>query len=201
MVGRSRAKKLPLVSVIWKDMRSNASNDAANFRNKHIEQLCRVPTPCIDDHQFEQEELEMVGELSKVCSRVLKMPVCWRARPDIPWSVNSVASAGRKMDKSFCGRRLAPSVSYIHSTKITGSVAVWETLRNSADCDCFSLKTQSAFGGKSVHFPRSNLCSNQVDALEHWNLVLDICTHHHHSSAQRDPMRRIHSVSSIPKSA
>ena len=83
---------------------------------------------------------------------------------------------------------------------ITGSVAVWEALRNSADCDCFSLKTQSALGGNVAHFRRSNLCSNQVDALEQCDLVVDVCTHHHHPSARRDPMRRVQSVSSIPKS-
>ena len=75
VIREKQSQKLPPGSVFWNDMRRNASNDAANFGNKHIEQLCRVPTPGIDDHQFKEEELEMVGELSKVCSRVvLKMP-------------------------------------------------------------------------------------------------------------------------------
>ena len=52
-----------------------------------------------------------------------------------------------------------------------------------------------------AHFRISNLCSNQVDALEYWDLVVDVGTHHHHPSARRDPMRRVHSVSSIPKPA
>ena len=77
---------------------------------------------------------------------------------------------------------------------IAGSVAVWETLRDSADCDCFSLKTQLALGGNVAHRRRSNLCSNQVDTLEYWDLVIDVCTHHHHPSARRDPMRPAHSV-------
>ena len=40
------------------------------------QQLHKVATPCIDDHQFKEQELGSVGELSKVCSRiVLKLPV------------------------------------------------------------------------------------------------------------------------------
>ena len=34
---------------------------------KKTEQLYKVTTPCLDDHQFKKEELESVGEISKVC--------------------------------------------------------------------------------------------------------------------------------------
>ena len=37
--------------------------------NKKVEQLYKVSSPCLDDHQFKQEELESVGELSEVCSQ------------------------------------------------------------------------------------------------------------------------------------
>ena len=41
--------------------------------NKTIEQLYNVATPCMDDHQFREEEVGSVGELSTVCSQfVLK---------------------------------------------------------------------------------------------------------------------------------
>ena len=33
--------------------------------NKKTGQLFKVSTPCLDDHNFKKEELEMVGELSK----------------------------------------------------------------------------------------------------------------------------------------
>ena len=62
-VREKQSQKLPPGSVIWKNMRSNASNDAANFGNKHIEQFCRVPTPCIDDHQFEQRGTDNGGRI------------------------------------------------------------------------------------------------------------------------------------------
>ena len=110
-------KKLPPGSVIWKDMRSNASNDAANFGNKHIEQLCRVPTPCIAYHQFEQRGTGNGGRIVKsllsrrpenafILARVTRHSmVCELSR-----------FSGHNMDESFCGRRLALSISYIHNT-------------------------------------------------------------------------------------
>ena len=36
--------------------------------NKTAQQLYRVATPCIDDHQIKEDEMGSVGELSKVCS-------------------------------------------------------------------------------------------------------------------------------------
>ena len=39
--------------------------------NKNTQQLYKVSTPCIDDHHFKEEELKSVGELSKVCSRIV----------------------------------------------------------------------------------------------------------------------------------
>ena len=37
--------------------------------NKTTEQLYQVGTPCVDDHQFKEEENGSVGELSTVCSQ------------------------------------------------------------------------------------------------------------------------------------
>ena len=49
--------------------------------NNSIQQLHKVATPCLDDHQFKEEETGSVGQLSKVCSQiVLKCPKrgsCW----------------------------------------------------------------------------------------------------------------------------
>ena len=42
--------------------------------NRTTQQLYKVTTPCLGYHQFKEEELGSVGELSKVCSQmVLKM--------------------------------------------------------------------------------------------------------------------------------
>ena len=52
--------------------------------NKATQQLYKVASPCLDDHQFKEVELGFVGELSKVCSqigsRILK---CW----SLPWAL------------------------------------------------------------------------------------------------------------------
>ena len=61
--------------------------------NKTVEQIYKFSSFCLDDLQVKEEELETVGEVSKVCSRmVLK---CWYLdrihRPDILWSVNKLA--------------------------------------------------------------------------------------------------------------
>ena len=39
--------------------------------NRMIQQLFKVATPCMDDHQFKEEENESVGELSAVCSQIV----------------------------------------------------------------------------------------------------------------------------------
>ena len=53
--------------------------------NKTTQQLHKVATPCIDDHQFKEEELGSVGELSKVWSQIvlkcLRSDTLWSACP------------------------------------------------------------------------------------------------------------------------
>ena len=58
--------------------------------NKTIEQLFKVATPCMDDHQFREEENGFVGELSTVCSQVVlkRLLLARVGRPDIFWSVS-----------------------------------------------------------------------------------------------------------------
>ena len=38
---------------------------------KKTKQLYRVSTPGLDDHHLKEEELESVGELSKVCCQIV----------------------------------------------------------------------------------------------------------------------------------
>ena len=73
------------------------------FGNKTTQQLFNVATPCMDDHQFNEEEMESVGELSTFCSQiVLKYLYLARVgRPDILWSVNKLARAVTKWTKSL----------------------------------------------------------------------------------------------------
>ena len=71
--------------------------------NKTIQQLYKVSTPCIGDHHFKEEELQSVGELSKVCSQiVLKCLYLARiGRPGTLWSVNKLARSITKWTKAF----------------------------------------------------------------------------------------------------
>ena len=51
---------------------------------KKVEQLlCKVSSLCLDDHQFKKDELESVGELSKVCSQIV-LKCLYLARIDRP---------------------------------------------------------------------------------------------------------------------
>ena len=72
--------------------------------NRTTQQLYKVSTPCIDDHQFkEEEELKSVGDLSDVCSQiVLKCLYLARSgRPDILWSVNKLARSITKWTRAW----------------------------------------------------------------------------------------------------
>ena len=85
--------------------------------NKKTEQLYKVSTSCLGDHISRKEELETVGELSKVCSQiVLKCLYLARiGRPDILWSANKLARAGTKWTRA-CDRRQARFISCIYHT-------------------------------------------------------------------------------------
>ena len=73
---------------------------------KKVEQLHKVSSPCLDDHQFRQEEHESVGELSEVCSQIALK--CWDleriGRPDILCSVNKLSRAVTRWTRA-CDKR------------------------------------------------------------------------------------------------
>ena len=85
--------------------------------SKTTQQLYKVATPCLDDHQFKEEEIGFVAELSTGCSQiVLRCLYLGRiGRPDILWSENKLARAVTKWTKA-CDRRSARLISYIHHT-------------------------------------------------------------------------------------
>ena len=80
------------------DMEGHAKKCAERYcevANRTTQQFFKVATPRIDDHQFKEEEMGSVGELSKVCSHiVLKcLYLALIGGPDILWSVNKLARA------------------------------------------------------------------------------------------------------------
>ena len=70
--------------------------------NKKVEHLHKVSCVCLDDHQIKKEELESIGNLSKVCSKnVLKCLYLARiGGPDILWSVNKLERSARNRHMS-----------------------------------------------------------------------------------------------------
>ena len=86
------------------------------FANKTSQQLYKVATPCMDDHQFKEEEIGSVGEFSTVCSQiVLKCVYLARiGRLDILWSVNKLARAVTQWTKS-CDKPLG-AFDLLHSS-------------------------------------------------------------------------------------
>ena len=91
--------------------------EGQRLANKTTQQLYIVTTPCIDDHQFKEEELGYAGELPKVCPQnVLQCLYLARiGRADILWSVNNKARAVTKWTRA-CDRRLARLISSLHHT-------------------------------------------------------------------------------------
>ena len=61
-------------TVAWSfDMEGHARKCMDRYcelAHNKTEQLYKVSSPCQDDHQFKQEELETTGELSNVCSQI-----------------------------------------------------------------------------------------------------------------------------------
>ena len=89
--------------------------------NKTVEQLYKISNPCLLDHQFKQEELESVGELSEVCLQIVLTCVYLAriGRPDILLSVKKLTRSVTKWTQAI-DRRLARLISYIHHTNDFG---------------------------------------------------------------------------------
>ena len=75
-------------TVAWSyDMEGHAEKCVERYcelANKKVDQLHKVSHPCLDDHQFKQEELESVGELSEVCSQIV-LPTRTRSLAVMIW--------------------------------------------------------------------------------------------------------------------
>ena len=125
--------------------------------NKKVEQLYKVSSPCLGDHQFKQEELESVGELSEVCSEiVLKCLYLARiGRPDILWSVNKLA---RSVTKWTRDRPLARLISHIHHTNDFRQCC--HVGKMAQDCRLVCFKTQTLVILRSQNQPQGGvLCT------------------------------------------
>ena len=100
----------------WKDVRKSAQKGIVIWKTKrwsNCGQFQRLAW--MDEHNFKKEELEIVGELSKVWSQIV-----WRClylaligRLNILWSVNKFARAVTKWTRA-CDRGSARLISFFH---------------------------------------------------------------------------------------
>ena len=70
--------------------------------NRTTQQLYKVSTSCIDDHHFKEEEVESVGELSKVCSQIVLqcLYLARIGRPVYSMVSEQTCAIDHKMDQS-----------------------------------------------------------------------------------------------------
>ena len=89
-------------SYVIKDHVKKYAKRYSELTNRTTQQLYKVPTPCIDDHHFKEEDLKFVGELSNVCSQIV-LKYFYSAcigRPNILWSVNKLAQSITKWTRA-----------------------------------------------------------------------------------------------------
>ena len=124
--------------------------------NSKVEQLCKVSKPCLHDHQFRKEQVETVGKVSKICSRiVLKYKL---ARAGTTWT-------------RACDKRSARLISYIHHTCEfqqycqVGKTAQHCRLGLFQDSDFAGDREDSKSTSEGVlcYFWKSNICSHKLD--------------------------------------
>ena len=82
--------------VTWKVMQKKCVEIFCELSNKTTQQLHKVATPCIDDHQFKEEEMGSVGELSKVCLTYTWLVI---GGPDILMVREQTCSCSHKVDE------------------------------------------------------------------------------------------------------
>ena len=68
--GRNLTRKPWRGPTIRKDMLKKCLEGFRELAKEKTEQLHKVSSPCLDDHQIQKEELEPVGELPQVCSKI-----------------------------------------------------------------------------------------------------------------------------------
>ena len=123
--------------------------------NKTTQQLYKVTTPCLDDHQFKEVELGSVGELSEVCSQNFQkcLYLARSGRPD------KLARAVTKWSTA-CDKRLARLISYIRHTFEfkSNNIVMWETLHNNASWVCFTTLTLPEIL-KTKNRPQEDFCA------------------------------------------
>ena len=87
------------------------------LEDKATQQLYKVATQCLDDHQFREEKIGSVGEFPTVCSQIVLtcLYLARIRRLDIFWSVNKLARLITEWTKA-CDTRFSLLIPFIHHT-------------------------------------------------------------------------------------
>ena len=148
-----------------------------------MEQENKVSSLCLDDHQFKQEELESVGQLSEVSSQIVLtcLYLARTGRPDILWSVNKFTRTVTKWTQA-CDRRFAKLISCIHRTNDfrqycrVGNTAQHCRLGLYQDSDFagdLEDSKSTSGGGSGTFVPVSWMCKRQT-SVSHSSTEFDI---------------------------
>ena len=99
------------ITGVTKTSRTNSSVNLRLVKTcSKMRQLNKIANRYPDDYQFKQEELESVGELSKVCSHIVLLTCCGQTQSlQLTRSVTKLTQT--------CNRRLTRLIFYIHHTK------------------------------------------------------------------------------------
>ena len=93
----------PFGPMMWQVMQMKCVERYCELAIKTTQQLYKVTTPCLDDHQFKEEELGSVGELSKVCSQTVKTSLVfdthWQTRHSM--DNKQTCTSSHQMDQSL----------------------------------------------------------------------------------------------------
>ena len=121
---------------------------------KTTQQLNKISIPCIDDHNFKEEETKSVGELSHVCSQmVLKCLYLARiGRPDILGSVHKLARSINKMDQGMWQTPKSIDFTFFKHVNVN-NIVMWEMLLNNTNWGLFQ---DSDFAGDLEDSNRRN---------------------------------------------
>ena len=124
---------------------------------------------------FQRRTIEIRGRIVKSmlsnCSEILILGTYWKTWYSMV--SEQTCTIDHKMDKSLWQKIM--SFDLLHSSYMsTNSIAMWETLPNNADWDCFKTPIlQEIFRIQNLHqveycafFGKSYVCSNQLDVQE-----------------------------------
>ena len=108
--------------------------------DKTTQQLYKVSTPCLDDHQFERRRMEIRGRIVKCMLSSCSDNVCiWHALVDLifcsQWT-NLLVRNHKHGPEHVTNVKHVGSLTFI-SQVTTNSNDMWETQHNDADWDCF----------------------------------------------------------------